>query len=191
MALHQTLDICLEIPQLAITAKLDRRPSDEHAFAQLSVRIGAVMFCNPDAWSVAGLVQRIARSLLEALQRQRGVSNKLTSFLKSLPAQALFEAIEDRAFGSGEWRYESEQPLGNTDIHVFFALPWGAEIFDGEAAYLILGEREPARLVCRDCESRAIRESTIDGKLYVRQWQSFLEAFDGALRRMELERETY
>ncbi len=170
-------ELAVDTPDFAFKARLEQGKDGEHTFAQLSIRIGDVIFGDPDAWSLSGTIARLSQDFLERLQSQAAATPALRTFLAGLPAQALFDALEDRLYRTGGWAYEAEHPLGAIRADAFIALPDGTPIFDGDAAYLVLAPEGASRLVWRDLASKELHERMIDGAAYLRQLALFLVEF--------------
>ena len=106
-------ELAVDTPDFAFKARLEQGKDGEHTFAQLSIRIGDVIFGDPDAWSLSGTIARLSQDLLARLQSQVTATPALRTFLAGLPAQALLDALEVRLYRTGGWAYEAEQPLGD------------------------------------------------------------------------------
>lgn len=179
------LDLLAEHPQIHLTGKIDRRPSSPHTFVQLSLRVHDVTFGDPDAWSLDGLVVGAVSRLTERLRAQRGeVSGAMRDFLRALSAEAVFEALHEWAWDTGDWPHEARCPSGGVEVNRFQALPLATEIFAGEHAYLVLEPEGLSRFVWRDPASKAVQERAIDGELYIHQWEALGAALKTGLSRV-------
>lgn len=166
------LELTVEDAGIRIDARIDRRPSEERAFVQLTLRIGDAAFGDPDAWALGETVARAVGDLIGDLGEQAdGIAPPSGDFLRRIEPASLHAALHDWGWGSGEWRYEEDCPLGDLRPDCLLALPEGTEIFDGDSAFLVLNPGGAARLVWRERGSSAIRERAIDGDLYLRQWR--------------------
>mgnify|MGYP000949359313 CR=1 FL=1 len=56
-------DLTVDTADFAFKARLEQGKDGEHTFAQLSIRIGDVIFGDPDAWSLSGTIARLSRGL--------------------------------------------------------------------------------------------------------------------------------
>jgi hypothetical protein len=108
------LELTVEDAGIRIDARIDRRPSEERAFVQLTLRIGDAAFGDPDAWALGETVARAVGDLIGDLGEQAdGIAPPSGDFLRRIEPASLHAALHDWGWGSGEWRYEEDCPLGD------------------------------------------------------------------------------
>ncbi|CAM3104484.1 hypothetical protein [Stackebrandtia soli] len=128
---------------------------------------------DPEAWSVVGLVQKAVDDLVSAIERQ-----PVLEVPEDLDAARLFVALR---MWNGHGRrpaFLAEDVRGGLSGNDFRAIPTGAEIFDGEIAYLVRTGPARARLLWRDWATGEIREVLTAVDAYVSSWQDIRAALE-------------
>ena len=162
-----------------LTLETDRKENDGHTFCKIILKIDRQSLGNPDEWSVAGLVADGIADMVSRLNSQSLLSEESLAFLADKDKEDLFRCFYEWQWGSGGFCYQGECDLSTGKPEIYFALPIGAEIFDGEFLFAIRISENLGRFIWRDFGSKEIYEYFMDFGVYLERWcttQTKLEA---------------
>ena len=136
----------------------------------LILTIGDFQIGDTVAWSHAGLVYFSVSELIDSISNQK-IEPNLVAFTRTTEDTTLFDLMKNWQAGD----FSSEQKIKimdfSQDIKSFIALPLATEIFDGEYMYVILLEKDVAKIIWRDFSTKSIESKLISFNCYLNEWR--------------------